>query len=113
FLTEIWASKALTFTAWIRSTDTSSGRNTVVSASNASLANSYVDMGIAGEEAHLGALSGRIRPDGNNLIGEIFSTSPPSEVRVDDDAWHHVAMTIDLTTSTLRLFVDGTPVAED
>ena len=114
FLTDISATKALTFTAWVRSTDTSSGRNVAITASNDTLANSYVDLGIAGGGVEtLGALSGRLRPDGNGNITEVFSTTPPNSILINDDQWHHVAMTIDLDTSTLRLFVDGSPAGEN
>ncbi len=113
FLAEILSTGELTFAAWIRSTDTSSGRNTIISAANSTAANSYVDMGIAGSEPNVGALSGRLRPDGNANIAEIFSSAPPAEVLVNDDGWHHVVLTLDLADSTLRLYVDGAPVAEN
>ncbi|WP_367873477.1 LamG-like jellyroll fold domain-containing protein [Luteolibacter sp. Populi] len=109
FLTDISTSKALTFTAWIKSTDVSSGRNAVISATNSTLANSYVDMGIAGTAPHVGALSGRLRPNGETNISEIFSNTAPDTALVNNDAWHHVAMTIDLATTSIRLYVDGVP----
>lgn len=113
FLTDIIAGKALTYTAWIKSTDISSGRNTVVSAANTALDNSYVDSGIAGAGPNAGALSGRLRPDGNANITEIFSNTAPNTALVNDDGWHHVAMTIDLATATLRIYVDGVPTGEN
>ncbi|MES2659064.1 MAG: LamG-like jellyroll fold domain-containing protein [Verrucomicrobiota bacterium] len=112
FLTDIIAGKALTYTAWIKSTDVSSGRNCAISAANTTLANSYVDMGISGQAApHIGALSGRLRPNGNVNIAEIFSDTAPSTTLVNDDAWHHVALSIDLATTSIKLYVDGVPVA--
>ncbi|MBB5351795.1 uncharacterized protein YaaQ [Haloferula luteola] len=113
FLTDLTASQALTITAWIKSSDTSSGRNVAISASNSALANSYVDMSIVGEGVNFGSLNGRLRPNGNINNSELFSTSSTDPVLVNDDAWHHVALTIDLATTTQRLFVDGSPVAEN
>ncbi|GAA5481418.1 LamG-like jellyroll fold domain-containing protein [Haloferula sargassicola] len=112
FLTDITAGKALTFTAWIKSTDTSGGRNVFISAANSAAEKSYVDMTIAGGTTTLGALSSRLRPGGDTNIAELFSTSAPGAVVVNDDAWHHVAMTLDLETATLRQFVDGVLTAE-
>jgi Concanavalin A-like lectin/glucanases superfamily/Bacterial TSP3 repeat len=113
FLENIIATKALTYTAWIKSTDVSTGRNTVISTADTTLANSYVDMGIAGLTPHGGALSGRHRPNGDANITEIFSDTPPSTALVNDDVWHHVAMSIDLETDTIRLYVDGVPTGEN
>ena len=114
FLTEILATKAMTYTAWIKSTDVSSGRNVAISASNSTLVNSYVDMGIAGAGgATNGALFGRLRPNGNGNIGELFSNTAPSTVLVNDDAWHHVALTVDLASTSIKLYVDGVMTGEN
>ncbi|MES2477280.1 MAG: LamG-like jellyroll fold domain-containing protein [Verrucomicrobiota bacterium] len=113
FLAEIQAAKALTYTAWIKSTDVSSGRNAIISAANTNLANSYVDMGIAGAAPNIGALSGRLRPDGNGNIAELFSNTAPNTVLINNDVWHHIAMTIDLASTTIRIYVDGVQVGEN
>jgi len=113
FLADILSTKALTYTAWIKSTDVSSGRNVFISTANSNLANSYVDFAISGGAPNIGALCGRLRPDGNVNIAEAFSNTAPSTVLVNTDTWHHVAMTIDLATTSLKLYVDGTPVAEN
>ncbi|MEK7953150.1 LamG domain-containing protein [Luteolibacter soli] len=113
FLTDILAAKALTYTAWVKSTDTSSGRNTIISAANSTLDNSYVDMGIAGQVGNVGALSGRLRPNGNVNIAEIFSNTAPNTALVNDDVWHHVAFTIDLATTSTKLYVDGVPTGQN
>lgn len=114
FLTDILAAKALTYTAWIKSTDISSGRNCIFSAANTTLDNSYIDSGISGTGSNnVGALSGRLRPNGNANIAEVFSNTAPSTTLVNDDNWHHVAMTIDLATSSLKLYVDGVLRAEN
>ncbi len=113
FLTDVLATKALTYTAWIKSTDVSSGRNVAISASNSTLANSYVDFGINGAAPHLGALYGRFRPDGNANIVDIFSDTAPSTVLVNNDTWHHIALSVDLPTTSLKLYVDGVLTAEN
>lgn len=113
FLDEIRTTKALTYTAWIKSTDTSSGRNTVICAADTALDNSYVDCGIAGAGANLGALSGRLRPNGNIDNTEIFSNTAPSTTLVNTDTWHHIALTVDLTAHVIRIFVDGVQVGEN
>lgn len=113
FLEEVRTTKALTYTAWIKSADTSSGRNTVICAADTTLDNAYVDCGIAGAGANLGALSGRVRPNGQIDLTEIFSNTAPNNTLVNTDTWHHVAMTVDLATHTIRLYVDGAPVGEN
>lgn len=113
-LTDIIAGKALTYTAWIKSTDISSGRNAIISFANNALVSSYVDSGIAGTgSGNVGALSGRLRPNGDTNIAEVFSSTAPSTVLVNDDAWHHVAMTIDLASTSIKVFVDGVQVAQN
>lgn len=113
FLPDIISAKALTYTAWIKSTDVSTGRNTVISAADTALDNSYVDYGISGQATHVGALSGRIRPNGDGNITEIFSNTDPNNTLVNTDTWHHVAMTLDLVTHTIRLYVDGIQTGEN
>jgi hypothetical protein len=113
FLTDIIAGKALTYTAWVKSTDVSSGRNAIMAAANTTLDNSYVDMGIAGQVGNVGALSGRLRPNGNPNNVEIFSNTAPHTALVNDDTWHHVALTIDLATTSIKLYVDGVPTGEN
>lgn len=113
FLEDIRITKALTYTAWIKSTDTSSGRNTVICAADTNLDNAYVDCGIAGGAPNPGALSGRVRPNGQLDLTEIFSNTAPNNALVNTDTWHHVAMTVDLATHTIRLFVDGVQTGEN
>ncbi|MCW1922780.1 LamG domain-containing protein [Luteolibacter arcticus] len=113
FLTDILAAKALTYSAWIKSTDVSSGRNAFISAANTTLDNSYVDFGVAGQVGNVGALSGRLRPNGNVNIAEIFSNTAPHTTLVNDDVWHHVALTVDLATTSIKLYVDGVPTGEN
>ncbi|MBK1883824.1 hypothetical protein JIN85_15510 [Luteolibacter pohnpeiensis] len=112
FLADLISSKAVTLTAWIQSTDVSSGRNTIISIANNTLANSYIDMGIAGGASHVGAFSSRIRPNGDTNITEIFSDTSASPVFVNDGMWHHVAMSVDLANHRIQNYVDGVLVAE-
>jgi hypothetical protein len=103
FLTDIAASKALTFTAWVKTTDVSGGRNAVISATNSTVANGYVDIGLSGVAPNIGSMNGRLRPNGDAGITEIFSTP----VTVNNDAWHHLAMTLDLESPGIKIYVDG------
>lgn len=113
FLPKIVTTKALTYTAWIKSTDTSSGRNTIICAADTALDNSYVDCGISGQAGSVGALSGRVRQNGQAGLTEIFSNTAPNTTLVNTDTWHHVAVTVDLVTHILRIYVDGIQTGEN
>lgn len=61
----------------------------------------------------MGAMVGRLRPNGNVNITELFSNTAPNTALVNTDTWHHLAMTIDLSTTTLRIYVDGVQTGEN
>lgn len=106
FFPAITASGALTLSAWVKSGDTSGGRNVAVFAGNDSVAASYVDLGLAAAQVgQQGSANGRYRPNGNVNLAEIFSTPKV----INDNAWHHLVVTIDLDPSpgTMVLYVDG------
>lgn len=96
----------LTLSAWIQTTDTTGNRNTAVFAGSDTVSNSYTDMGVAaGQAGHLGEATARNRPAGSG--GEqqtgIYSTG----FVVTDGLWHNLVMTVDLSTATMFLYVDG------
>jgi len=96
----------LTFSAWIQTTDTTGNRNTAIFAGSDTVSNSYTDMGVAaGQAGHLGEATARNRPSGS--LGDqqtgIYSTNFP----VNDGLWHNLVMTVDLSTATMFLYVDG------
>ncbi|RYD49826.1 MAG: hypothetical protein EOP85_00870, partial [Verrucomicrobiaceae bacterium] len=98
--------KALTFSAWVKTADTTGGRNVAVFAGNDTVVSSYVDMGLAAAQAgQQGSANARFRPNANNNLAEIFSTPKV----INDDVWHHVVMTVNLqpTPGRMRLYVDG------
>lgn len=110
FFPAITTSGALTLSAWVKSGDTTGGRNVAVFAGNDAVVASYVDLGLAAAQAgQQGSANGRYRPNGNVDLAEIFS----SPKVINDNAWHHLALTIDLDPSpgTMVLYVDGVATA--
>ncbi|RYD29690.1 MAG: hypothetical protein EOP87_17895, partial [Verrucomicrobiaceae bacterium] len=100
----------LTFTAWMKSGDTTGGRNVAVFAGNDTVTASYVDLGLAAAQAgQMGAANARSRPNGNVNLVEVFSTPKV----INDNAWHHLVMTVDIDPApgTVVLYVDGAQVA--
>lgn len=105
FFDAIEASQALTFSAWIKTTDTNNGRNVVVFAGSDTVANRYIDLGVVGGTSlNPGTANGRLRPTANvSDISEVFSTP----TLVNNDEWRHLALTINLASDTISLYVDG------
>lgn len=107
FFPQIVASGQLTFSAWINTTDVTGNRNTVVFAGDDRVNNSFTDMGVAAGQVNFpGQPTARNRP----------STTPGSHPQttgiygktiVNDGQWHHLAMTVNLATAALTIFVDG------
>ncbi len=110
FLPALNASGALTYSVWVRTGDTTGGRNVAVFAGNDTVTASYVDLGLAAAQVgQQGAANGRCRPNANVNLTEIFSTPKV----INDNAWHHLALTIrlDPAPGTMVLYVDGVSVA--
>ncbi|RYD26260.1 MAG: LamG domain-containing protein [Verrucomicrobiaceae bacterium] len=99
----------VTYSVWMKSDDSDANRNTVLYSGNDTVANSYQDIGLSGEvNAGIGSIDGaasaRNRPVGANSAQQngIFSATT-----IHDNAWHHLALTVDLTAKTMILYVDG------
>lgn len=106
FLPKLTAKGALTYSAWVKTGDTSGGRNVAIFAGNDAVTASYIDMGLAAAQAgQLGSANGRFRPNGAVNLIEHFSTPKV----INDNAWHHLSLTIDLNPAPGRLvlYVDG------
>ncbi|MDB6078878.1 MAG: hypothetical protein JWO82_2625, partial [Akkermansiaceae bacterium] len=108
FLPAIIASGQLTFSAWIKTTDTTGNRNTVVFAGDDTSSNVYSDLGVAaGQTGFLGAATARNRPAAAPVGQQSGIYSSPAVPPVNDGNWHHLAMTVNQSTSLLTLWVDG------
>ncbi|RYD24405.1 MAG: hypothetical protein EOP88_00325 [Verrucomicrobiaceae bacterium] len=106
FLPKLTAKGALTYSAWVKTGDTSGGRNVAVFAGNDAVTASYIDMGLAAAQVgQLGSAYGRFRPSGNVGLIEHFSTPKV----INDNGWHHVSMTVESNPAPGRLvlYVDG------
>ena len=109
------ASTQLTFSVWVSTIDSDANRNTVLYAGSDTVTNSYIDLGVSGENGAQtvptnpsvdGAASARNRPVGASGAQATGLFSSPTTV--DDGLWHHLAMTIDRSPGgTLKLYVDG------
>lgn len=106
FFTAINAAGTMSFSAWIKTTDTTDNRNTVVFAGNDTATNIYADMGVSAQPGFVGMATARNRPSGtpNNSVQ---ATGVYGTTAINDGNWHHIAMTVDLAAATLRLYVDG------
>lgn len=108
FLPVITASGALSISAWVKTADVTGNRNTAVFAGNNTVANVYADLGVAaGAAGFEGSASARNRPVGAAAAQQTGIFSSPAVDPVNDDEWHHLVMTVDLSSATLSLYVDG------
>lgn len=103
------ASTQVTYSVWMNSTDSDTNRNTILYSGSDTVANSYQDIGMSGEVNPSigsidGAASGRSRPAGASIPQQ---TGVFSAVTIHDGNWHHLALTVNLATSTMILYVDG------
>lgn len=108
FFPAITASGQLTFSTWIMTSDTTGNRNTVVFAGSNAASNIYADLGVAAAAAGFeGSASARNRPSGATLDQQTGIFSSPAVPTVNNGQWHHLVMTVDLSATTLALYVDG------
>ncbi|RYD44651.1 MAG: LamG domain-containing protein, partial [Verrucomicrobiaceae bacterium] len=108
FFPAINASGRYSFSTWVKTADTTGNRNCVIFAGDNTQANVYADLGVAaGQVGFLGAASARNRPVGANAAQQTGVFSSPAVPPVNDDAWHHLVMTMDVASSRLELWVDG------
>ncbi|MEK7953149.1 PQQ-dependent sugar dehydrogenase [Luteolibacter soli] len=109
FFPAITGSGALTISAWVKTTDTTGNRTTAVFAGDNTVANVYADLGVAaGQAGFLGSASARNRPVGAAAAQQTGIFSSPAVPPVNDGAWHHLAMTVNVSAAKLELWVDGT-----
>jgi hypothetical protein len=106
FFSSITSSGQLSYSVWINTTLTTGNRNVVVFAGLDTSSQSYTDLGYSGAEAgHQGQAYDRNRP---NLLNGPQTTGIFSDgIVVNDGNWHHLALTVNLSTSQLQLYVDG------
>ncbi|MES2477281.1 MAG: PQQ-dependent sugar dehydrogenase [Verrucomicrobiota bacterium] len=108
FFTNLTTSGKMTLAAWVKTTDTTGNRNTAVFIGDDTATNVYADLGVAaGQAGFLGAASARCRAVGANPVQQTGIFSSPTVPPVNDGEWHHLVMTVNLSTSTLALWVDG------
>ncbi|MES2477279.1 MAG: LamG-like jellyroll fold domain-containing protein [Verrucomicrobiota bacterium] len=101
---------AVTYSLWMKSTDSDPNRSAILYSGSSTVANSYQDIGLSGEVnvgATLadGSAYGRNRPVGASGTQQTGVGS--GSTLIHDGNWHHLAMTIDLGTSLLSIYVDG------
>lgn len=104
------SSTQVTYSVWMNSTDSDTNRNTILYSGSDTVANSYQDIGLSGElnatiNSVDGAASGRNRPAGASIAQQTGVFSSPTTLH--DGTWHHLALTVDLATATMILYVDG------
>jgi MYXO-CTERM domain-containing protein len=104
------SSTQVTYSLWMNSTDSDTNRNTILFSGSDTVANVYQDIGMSGETNATintvdGAASARNRPAGATIPQQTGVFSSP--VVIHDGNWHHLALTVDLSTTTMILYVDG------
>jgi hypothetical protein len=101
--TPILASNQITLSYWVQSTDTGA-RSAAVFVGNNTASNDYIDSGIlgAGQFAPAGTAYGRSRKASNTNVGNVGGGTV-----VTDGSFHHIAVSIDFTTTTATFYVDG------
>lgn len=101
--TPIVASNQFTISYWMKTADTGN-RNVAVFMGNNTLSNDYIDSGVLGngQFAPIGSAYGRSRKATNTNIGDLGGGPI-----ITDGNFHHIALSIDYTTSTGKFYVDG------
>ena len=108
FFSAITTSGQMTISAWINTSDTTGNRNTAVFAGDSTSNSVYADLGVAaGQAGFEGSASARVRPAGANSAQQTGIYSSPAVAPVNDGNWHHLVMTVNLSTADLSLYVDG------
>ena len=101
--TPIVTSGKFTISYWLKTADTGN-RNVAVFMGNSGATNDYIDSGVLGNSqfAPLGSAYGRIRKATNTNIGDLGGGPV-----ITNGSFHHIAVSIDTTTSTGKFYVDG------
>jgi hypothetical protein len=99
----IVASNQFTLSYWLKTADTGN-RNVAVFMGNSASSNDYIDSGVLGngQFAPIGSAYGRSRKATNTNIGDLGGGPV-----ITDGNFHHIALSIDYTTSTGKFYVDG------
>jgi len=108
----ITTSGELTFSYWLNSTDIAANRSVAVFLGNNTDTNDYIDSGILGgtqvnPPAPNGSAYGRFRRNTDTQIGDRFGPL------INDGNFHHLAMTVDIASTTGTFFVDGVQVSTE
>ena len=105
---KITASGKLTIAYWLKSSDVANNRSVAVFLGNNADNNDYIDSGIlGGTQANPPAPNGsaygrnRVNTDATANIGDLFGTL------INDGEFHHLALTIDLASTTGSFYVNG------
>lgn len=111
---KITASGALTISYWLNSSDIAANRSVAVFLGNNTDNNDYIDSGIlGGAQANPPAPNGsaygrnRVNTDAAASIGDLFGTL------INDGEFHHLALTVDLASTTGSFYVDGTLISTE
>ena len=113
FLSAITTAQKVTISAWVKTSDATGTRNVAVFAGNDQATGNYMDLGYSGpgdgaavpaNNLAAGKAYARDRASGNGV--NAYSNTAPT---VNNGAWHHLVMTIDLSAASnqLSLYVDG------
>jgi hypothetical protein len=99
----VLASNQVTISYWMQSMDTGN-RNVAVFMGNNALSNDYIDSGLlgSGQFAPIGTGYGRSRKATNTNVGNVGGGPV-----ITDGNFHHIALSIDYTTTTAKFYVDG------
>ena len=103
---KITTSGELTISYWLNSSDVAANRSVALFLGNDTASNDYIDSGILGgtqpnPPAPNGSAYGRHRKNTNTQIGDLFGPL------INDGAFHHLALTVDVANTTGSFYVDG------
>jgi hypothetical protein len=110
-LDQITASGQITMTYWMKveAGVNSGNRNVAVSLGSNANNNSYIDSGIRGDAAALGAVYGRNRAN-TGVAGNIGDITGPV---ISTGEFHHIALTVDTVSDVGTFYVDGVLAATE
>lgn len=114
FFGSINSTGQLTLTAWIKTAGATGNRNTILFAGDDTVGQTYIDLGYSGTGSGalppggVGSAYTRVRPNNISTGTGVSGTWTSGTTPVNDDAWNHLVMTMDVSTSLVSIYLNGT-----
>lgn len=111
FFSSITTSGQLTLSAWVKTGVTTGNRNTILFAGDDTKTQTYIDLGYSGtgtgtpSPSTPGRAYTRVRPNNISAGTGVDGIFTPA---VNNNAWDHLVMTMNVSTSLVSIYMNGT-----